>query len=342
MESDQTSGESKRPFEGSVPADYPDNEEDRIRELLRYRVLDTEPETAYDDLTAIAAHICSTEVSLVTFIDVSRQWFKSKVGSDVTETAREIAFCAHTILQTEVMVVPDTLKDERFAHSPLTTGAPYVRFYAGAPLITPGGYVLGTLCVLDSKPKQLTAEQVSALEALARQVVNQLEMRLMLQSNQKEVTERKQAEVKLQQSNADVEKRIQKRTELIRYQHRQLERAFENARQTQAQLMSTKKVASLDQLVSGIAYEVNNPLGLIAGNIQHVQACVADLIAIIRLYRETYGEADEAIAVKIKESELDFISVDLVKTLSSMQRSSRDLLAIFQSLQSSPQNDCTG
>ncbi len=332
MKGNQNS-EPERLFQGSVPADYPDNEEDRIQQLLRYRILDTEPETAYDDLAAIAAHICGTEISLVSFIDVSRQWLKSTIGIDVIETAREIAFCSHAILQPQVMVIPDTLADERFAHNPLTTGAPHIRFYAGAPLITAGGHALGTLCVIDREPKQLTAEQISALEALARQVVNQLETRLMLQKIQNEVAEREQTEAKLQQSNIDLENRIKKRTELIRYQNRQLERAFENARQAQAQLIDLEKTASLEQLVSSIAYEVNNPLGLIAGNIQRVQAYVADLIALIWLYREQYGEVDDAIAAQIKESELDFISVDVIKKLSAMQKSGDDLLIIFQSLQ---------
>ena len=160
-------------------------ESNRIKKLLSYKVLDTSAETAYDDLAAIAAQICGTSASAVSLIDSGRQWFKAKVGTELRETPRDIAFCAHAILQPQVMIVPDARLDKRFANNPLVVGEPFIRFYAGAPIVTPEGYAMGTLCVLDSEPKTLDAKQIAALEALARQVAGLLEMRLMLQQIRK-------------------------------------------------------------------------------------------------------------------------------------------------------------
>lgn len=219
---------------GAVPADYSDNEDERLQKLLRYRVLDTDAESAYDDLTAIAAHICGTSTSAISFVDVARQWFKAKVGTDVTECPRELSFCAHAILQSAVMVIPDTHEDERFAHNPLVTGEPYVRFYAGAPLISPDGYTVGTLCVMNREPKQLTAAQVLMLEAIARQIVSQLEMRLMRQRIEHETIEKEKARTELKQSNIILEKRVQARTEAIRYKNRHLERTIEELKRARS------------------------------------------------------------------------------------------------------------
>lgn len=214
---------SVSPFAGAVPAEYPDNEEERIQQLLRYRILDTAPESAYDELTALAAQICGTTVALISFIDVARQWFKSKVGIETTETPRELAFCTHTILQSKVMMVPDTWADERFAHNPLTTGSPHIRFYAGAPLVTDEGCAMGTLCVIDSEPKQLTSAQIRALELLADHAVNQLELRLLSQQIQQEMAKIEKNEDERQQMTFLLE-------ELIRHEDRQLKQTLEKLR----------------------------------------------------------------------------------------------------------------
>ena len=149
----------------------------RLSALRRYRILDTEPERRFDDLALLAAHVCGTPMALITFVDEQRQWFKSRVGVSVTETSRAVSFCAHAIEQQDVFIVADTLQDERFLDNPLVTGDPHIRFYAGAPLITPEGHALGTLCVLDSRSRTLTADQREALNALRRQVESLLELR---------------------------------------------------------------------------------------------------------------------------------------------------------------------
>ncbi|MDO1560447.1 PAS domain-containing protein [Brevundimonas sp. 2R-24] len=153
----------------------------RLASLRHYQVLDTEPEAALDDLTKLAARLCSAPRALVSLVDEDRQWFKARVGVEARETPREISFCRHAILSDETMVVPDAAKDPRFADNPLVTGDFGLRFYAGAPLVTPEGQRLGTLCVIDTQPRPtgLTPQQASDLELLARQVMDHLQLRRM-------------------------------------------------------------------------------------------------------------------------------------------------------------------
>jgi len=158
-------------------APAPKNEKKRLKVLWEYGVLDTVPEEVFDDLTELAARICEAPIALITLVDEERQWFKSKVGVTLNETSREVSFCAHAINQPELFIVPDATQDQRFAQNPLVTSDPKVRFYAGAPLVTPDGYALGTLCVIDKVPRELRPDQKQALRILARHVVSQLELR---------------------------------------------------------------------------------------------------------------------------------------------------------------------
>jgi PAS domain S-box-containing protein len=155
----------------------------RLKALREYAIMDTEPEESYDELTRLAAQICGVPVATISLIDSNRQWYKSKVGMDMNETPRDISFCNQTIQQTELLVVPDATKDERFANNPYVVNNPNVRFYAGFPLLSREGYGIGSLCVVDVQPKELTEDQKKALEVLGRQAVSQLELRRRLREH---------------------------------------------------------------------------------------------------------------------------------------------------------------
>ena len=170
------------------------DESARLAALRRYRILDTEPERAFDDLTLLAAKICETPIALISLIDADRQWFKSHLGITVTETARSVSFCAHAIQQADTFIVEDALVDRRFRENPFVTGDPHIRFYAGAQLVTPDGHALGTLCVIDHVARTLSTPQREALEALRRQAQAQLELRASLVDLKAALADRDRAE----------------------------------------------------------------------------------------------------------------------------------------------------
>lgn len=160
----------------------PENEAQRLKILQNYQILDTAPEAVFDELTQLASYICITPIALITLIDAERQWFKSRIGPLPEQTARDIAFCAHCITQEGLLMVPDTHEDERFANNPFVTSEPNIRFYAGAPLVTPYGLAVGSLCVMDYSPRELNPTQIESLTLLSRQVVRQLEIRTNLRT----------------------------------------------------------------------------------------------------------------------------------------------------------------
>ena len=179
-----------------ISAQMHPEEEKRIQQLKMYDILDTLPETNFNELVELASEICQTPISLVSLIDENRQWFKAKVGLGAESTDRSLAFCAHAILQKEVFVIENSLEDERFKDNPLATGAPHVIFYAGAPLINKDGLPMGTLCAIDSKPRKISPLQIQTLKILANQVVAQMELRLHIKNQEEQL-------VKLEKLNQD-------------------------------------------------------------------------------------------------------------------------------------------
>ena len=220
-----------------LAAPLPDNEDARVAELHALDILDSAPERHYDDLVRIASAICGTPIGFVSLVDRDRQWFKARLGIDVSETPREVSFCAHALEDpSHVLVVPDATRDPRFADNPLVTGGPNIRFYAGAPLVTASGSVLGTLCVIDRKPRELEPFQYEALQALSRQVTALLELRRATRQLQQQLAEREWYEAQLKRQQEELELRNadlseQARTDALTglVNRRALDAALENA-----------------------------------------------------------------------------------------------------------------
>ena len=192
--------------EGVIRPPVPLDEPRRLIALKRYALLDTPPEEAFDRITRLAAAVLGMPISLITLLDETRQWFKSRHGLDTPWTGREVAFCSYTILDTKPMVVPDAAADVRFAANPLVTGDTNIRFYAGAPLVTPEGHVLGTLCVIDRSPHpEFSDEQRRLLQDLAELVMTEIEARSAILALRQKVREHQETERRLQRSLAETE-----------------------------------------------------------------------------------------------------------------------------------------
>ncbi len=182
------------------------DEDSRLAALRSYSILDTPPEKDFDDIIHLVSALCEVPVALITLIDKDRQWFKARKGVETSQIPRELSFCVHALGQSGLFVIPDTALDARFAANPLVTDGPHLRFYAGAPLVTPEGETLGTLCVLDSKPRTLTCEQQEALMILSRQVMAQLELRRRVAEQEQVMRERWKVTERLRLLEAAVEK----------------------------------------------------------------------------------------------------------------------------------------
>ena len=185
------------------------NEKARVEALHSYKILDTDPEKGFDDLAILASHICETPVALISLIDSDRQWFKSHIGISVTETPLEVSFCARAIQQTDLFVVPDATKDPRFSSNPFVVSEPKIRFYAGAPFSSADGYPLGTLCVVDVVPRELSPSQENALLALSRQVQAQFELRKNLLDLRVALNERDKAEAERDRTISDLQQALE-------------------------------------------------------------------------------------------------------------------------------------
>jgi len=187
-----------------MPSPKSKNEAKRLEVLWQYDVLDTVPEEVFDELTNLAAMICAAPVALISLVDEDRQWFKAKTGITISETSRDISFCAHAIMGDGLFVVPDATKDERFKNNPLVTTNPKIRFYAGAPLVAPSGHALGTLCVLDKVPRTLSPEQQKLLSVLAHHIMTQLELRRHAHKLTEANKSQEQLKTELAQAKAEI------------------------------------------------------------------------------------------------------------------------------------------
>jgi diguanylate cyclase (GGDEF)-like protein len=185
----------------------PHNEISRLKALQEYKVMDTLPEQAYDNFTKLAALICSTPIALITLLDEERQWFKSRIGLESSEIPREAAICNHTIMMPDnIMVINDATHDPRFINNPLVASEPNIRFYAGVSLVTSSGEALGTICVMDNKPREITQEQLDALQVLSREVMGQFELRRGIATLERSVLKQEQYIDQLQDYQRELEK----------------------------------------------------------------------------------------------------------------------------------------
>jgi GAF domain-containing protein len=242
-----------RSDETTAPDRSPETQ--RLAALHDYGILDTGPEGEFDDLVELASQIAGTPMSLISLVDEARQWFKARKGINVKETPRTVAFCAHAIEQAGIMEVPDASLDSRFANNPLVTGKPDLRFYAGVPLISPEGFALGTLCVLDSVPRPpLSAQQRNALQIVARQVMVQLELRKVLHGQ------------RTLHNNLTSENRF--------LQDKVIEQTGELKVNAEA-LRQSQKMETIGQLTGGIAHDFNNLLQAIVGSIATSRQLIA-------------------------------------------------------------------
>ncbi len=220
-------------MQSNQPFPWPEDEARRLEVLRECALLDTEPEQEYDDLLRLAADICGVPIAAITLVDEARQWFKARIGIDACETSRDLSFCAHTICQPdgELLVVSDASRDRRFASYANVRGDPRIRFYAGAPLVTHDGAALGSLCVVDRVPRELTSRQETALRVLSRQVINTLELRRMVHQQQALIATMERTRSELEEARNKAE----------------------------------RTTAAKGQFIAGISHEIRTPLNAIIG-----------------------------------------------------------------------------
>lgn len=300
-----------------IEPDLHQQETERLKALEALKILDTPAEERFDRFTRLVKAFFDTEIVFISLIDANRQWFKSKQGSEACSTERSISFCGHAILQNDIFEIPDAMQDIRFADNPLVKGEPYIRFYAGAPLKTSDGFPIGTLCVIDSKPRQLTEAQRLCLRDFADAVEDELHA---IET------------ARLKMLLDDSEKRNQDTVRL---------------------LLQKEKLASIGQLAAGVAHEINNPIGFVISNISQLSSYAEGLLQLIKDIERTISEqANERVDkhdLSILISALDklkalhdyeFIASDMPELLTDCQQGAarvRDIVGSLRSFSESEQ-----
>jgi signal transduction histidine kinase len=264
----------------------PPQETRRLQALREYEILDSLPEADYDQITSLAAQLCQTPIALISLVDEKRQWFKATQGLAVQETPRQLSFCAHAIRQpNQPFLVPDTRQDERFATNPLVTGDPHIVFYAGIPLVDADGFALGSLCVMDVEPRQLSEDQLTALRSLTNQVVKLLALRkanrALLRSEQR-----------YQTLTAALEEQVETRTQALTAANQALHTANE---------LLTRANDNLQQFASVASHDLQEPLRKIQSFGNLLQDQYADQLGEGRTYLERMQSAATRMSVLIRD-----------------------------------------
>ncbi|MGE0268648.1 MAG: ATP-binding protein [Candidatus Omnitrophota bacterium] len=249
-------------------APIPENEKERLLSLQMLNILDTPIEDRFDCITKISQNVFNVPISTLTLVDKDREWYKSAVGLSCTQGPRDISFCGHAVLESDILYIEDTAKDVRFADNPMVTGDPPIRFYAGQSLTGPGGFKIGVLCIKDTKPREFSKDQINKLKDLARWAEIELNSRELTQA----LIERKEKQ------------------ELLEKKMSELKQSHEELKRTQDHLLQAEKMASIGQLAAGVAHEINNPIGFVGGNLQ-----------VLKEYFETYSRLVE-LSVKVQQS----------------------------------------
>lgn len=258
-------------------AKLPENEIQRLQLLKHLNILDTAPEDVFENFTCIAASLCDTPISLITLIDSDRQWFKSRIGLDLQQTSRDVSFCAHAIADPPgMLIVPDALQDDRFADNPLVLSDPSIRFYAGLPLVIEGK-AIGTLCVIDRKPRELTEEQIAGLKALHSDLLIQLELRKTLADFSSRIQMQENINQEFLKSVSEMEEKVKAGAlELSLVNKRLREELAERKRIEQELVISRQKALESDYLKSEflgqMSHEVRSPLNIILTNLSYIRS----------------------------------------------------------------------
>lgn len=258
-----------------IKPQIPENEELRLQELQSLNLHESEYQEDYQNLVHLASAICSTPISLISLVDRNKQWFKAELGLGASETPRDVSFCAHAINQTEILEVQDAANDERFHDNPLVLGSPFIRFYAGVPIHSPNGYCLGTLCVIDSVPRNLTPEQKFALNTLAHQVENMFRLRHSLKLLDAQYKNLQEKEIKIRELLSEREKHISELSEQSRLKSKFLSIL---AHDIKAPLASVSGVLELISDEALTPPEIKELAGLIQQNINATSSLLTNIL----------------------------------------------------------------